>query len=144
MNDPSHEDMLEIAAEREAANKLDAFMEFLEKTPEEFGQLAYVGRLEKEEEIERKKRSKHILQRYNDYYNMECAALPHGTPITPEHTQAITLECMVDALRCEHLNQEYDAIVIDDITDLIDALYEQGNEFLQRVEEFKDSADGVA
>ena len=144
--EPYPDEMFEEAERREAENKqkpLDAFMEFLEKTPEEFGQLSYVGRLEKEEEMERREKSNRILQRYNDYYNMECAALPHGTPITPEHTQAITLECMVDALRCENLNREYNEIAITDIENLIEALYEQGNDFLERVKEFKDSADGV-
>jgi hypothetical protein len=70
--------------------------------------------------------------------------MPHGTPITPEHMQAMALECMVDALICENMNVEYDAIAIDDIKDLIEGLYRQSNEFLKRVEEFKDSAGGVA
>ena len=32
-----------------------------------------------------------ILNRYNDFYNLEMSALPHGTPISMEHLQAITL-----------------------------------------------------
>jgi hypothetical protein len=35
-------------------------------------------------------------------------------------------------------------IAIDDIKDLIEGLYRQSNEFLKRVQELKDSADGVA
>jgi hypothetical protein len=96
------------------------------------------------EEAERRERSNTVLARYNHFYNEECSGLPHGTPITPEHMQALTLECMVDALICENMNVEYNAIAIDDIKDLIARLYEQSNEFLKRVEEFKDSADGVA
>jgi hypothetical protein len=96
------------------------------------------------EEWERKERSDTVLRRYNAFYNDECASLPHGTPVTMEQLQAITLECMIDALRCENMNVEYDAIAIDDIKDLIARLYEQGNEYLERVQEFKDSADGVA
>ncbi len=96
------------------------------------------------QEWERKERSDTVLRRYNHFYNEECSGLPHGTPITPEHMQAMALECMVDALICENMNVEYNAIAIDDIKDLIEGLYRQSNEFLKRVEEFKDSADGVA
>jgi hypothetical protein len=96
------------------------------------------------EEAERRERSNAVLARYNRFYNDECSGMPHGTPITPEHMQALTLECMIDALICENMNVEYNAIAIDDIKDLIEGLYRQSNEFLKRVQEFKDSADGVA
>jgi hypothetical protein len=96
------------------------------------------------EEAERREKSNRVLQRYNDYYNTECSGLPHGTPITPEHQQMITLQCMIDALRCENLNREYNEIAISDIEDLIARLDEQATAFLKRVREFKDSADGVA
>jgi len=96
------------------------------------------------EEAERRERSETVLRRYNHFYNEECSGMPHGTPITPEHMQAMALECAVDALMCENLNVEYNVIAIDDIKDLIAGLYRQSNEFLKRVQEFKDSADGVA
>jgi hypothetical protein len=100
------------------------------------------------EEAERREKSNRVLQRYNDYYNLECSGLPHGTPITPEHQQMITLQSMIDALRCENLNREYNEIAISDIEDLIEALDDQATAFLkrvkERVQEFKDSAEGVA
>jgi hypothetical protein len=96
------------------------------------------------EEWERKERSDTVLARYNAFYNEECSGMPHGTPITPEHMQAMALECMMDALICENLNVEYNVIAIDDIKDLIARLYQQSDEYLKRVQEFKDSADGVA
>ena len=99
---------------------------------------------EKKEELERLRRRETVLARYNRFYNEECSGLPHGTPITPEHMQAMALECMVDALICENMNVEYNAIAIDDIKDLIEGLYRQSNEFLKRVGEFEDSANGVA
>jgi hypothetical protein len=103
---------------------------------------------EKKEELERLRRRETVLSRYNAFYNDECSGLPHGTPITPEHMQAMALECMIDALICENMNVEYNAIAIDDIKDLIARLYQQGNDYLkrvqERVQEFKDSADGVA
>ena len=53
--------------------ELDKFLEFLENTPEEFGQLSYVNRLEKEdmpwvnltqEEVEELRNKKHELTEY--------------------------------------------------------------------------------
>ena len=108
--EPYPDAMFEEAERREAANR----------------------ELEKDE-WERRERSDTVLARYNAFYNDECSGMPHGTPITPEHMQAMTLECMVDALRCENLNVEYNAIAIDDIMDLIERLYQQSNEFLERV-----------
>jgi hypothetical protein len=93
---------------------------------------------------ERKQRSDTVLRRYNAFYNEEVSGLPHGTPTSMEQLQCITLECAVDALMCENLNVEYNVIAIDDIKDLIARLYQQSDEFLKRVQEFKDSANGVA
>jgi len=96
------------------------------------------------EEAERRERSNRVLERYNHFYNLECAGMPHGSPITPEHQQIIAFESMIDALRCENLNSEYNEISISDIEDLIGRLREQANETLKRFVEFKDSANGVA
>ena len=96
------------------------------------------------EEAERRERSNAVLARYNRFYNDECSGMPHGTPITPEHQQIIAFESMIDALRCENLNREYNQISISDIEDLIERLREQANETLKRFVEFEDSADGVA
>ncbi len=132
MNYP--DEMFEEAERREAERKaLDALERHYEENGPAFGQLAYIERLEREEEIERTFRKERVLQRYNDYYNMECASLPHGTPITPEHQQMITLQSMIDAIRCEYLNQEYNHIAITDIEDLIQQLDEQATKFLERV-----------
>jgi hypothetical protein len=137
----THEEMLEEAARREAEKKaLDALDELYEKHGDAMLKLAEIEK----DEWERKERSDTVLRRYNHFYNEECSGLPHGTPITPEHMQAMTLECMIDALRCENMNMEYDSIAIDDINALIEALYRQGKGYLKRVQEFKDSADGVA
>jgi hypothetical protein len=108
--EPYPDSMFEEAERREAANR----------------------ELEKEE-WERKERSDTLLARYNAFYNDECSGLTHGTPITPEHMQAMALECMIDALRCENLNVEYNVIDIEDIKDLIERLYQQSNEYLERV-----------
>ena len=96
------------------------------------------------EEAERRERSNRVLERYNRFYNAEVSGLTWGTHITPEFQQAMTLECMLDALRCENLNHEFDMVSTADINALIEELYQQGKDYLKRVEEFKDSADGVA
>jgi hypothetical protein len=90
---------------------------------------------------ERREKSNRVLQRYNDFYNLECSGLPHGTPITPEQQQALTLDCMIAALRCENLNREYNEIAIADIEDLIEALYQQSITFLERTKKLKDEEE---
>ena len=85
------------------------------------------------EEAERREKSNRILQRYNDFHNLETSGLPHGTPITPEHQQIIAMESMIDAIRCEYLNREYNHIAIEDIEGLVEGLRDQADEFLERV-----------
>ena len=139
--EPYPDEMFEEAERREAERKaLDAVEKLYKENGDALKQLAAIEK----EEWERKERSDTVLRRYNHFYNEECSGMPHGTPITPEHMQAMTLECMVDALICENMNVEYDAIAIDDIKDLIARLYQQSDEYLKRVQKFKDSADGVA
>ena len=93
------------------------------------------------EEWERKVRSDRILQRYNSYHNLETSGLPHGMPITVEQQQMIAFRSMVDALKCEHLNQEYTHIAIDDIEDLIEGLYQQSISFLDRVKKSRNNTN---
>jgi len=132
----THEEMLDEAAKREAM-AMEALDRHYEENDQAFGQLAYIERWEREEAEKRKERSDTVLARYNRFYNDECSGMPHGTPITPEHQQAMTLECMVDALICENLNVEYNAVAIDDIKDLIARLYQQSDEYLERVRKLK-------
>jgi hypothetical protein len=94
------------------------------------------------EEAARRERSNRILERYNNFYNLECSGLSHGTPITPEFQQAMALECMLDTLRCENLNHEFDMVPTADINDLIEALYQQGKDYLERVRTVQEPAQG--
>ena len=128
--EPYPDEMFEEAERREKERKaLDALDKLYDENGDALQQLAAIEK----EEWERKERSETVLRRYNAFYNDECSGMPHGTPITPEHMQAMTLECMVDALICENMNVEYTVIAIDDIKDLIAGLYQQSNEFLARV-----------
>jgi len=139
--EPYPDEMFEEAERREAERKaLDALDKLYEENGDAMVRLAEIEK----EEWEREQREMRILDRYNMFYNTECSGLSHGTPITPEFQQAMTLECMLDALRYENLNHEFDSISTADINDLINNLYNQGKESLKKWEEFQDSANGVA
>ena len=103
-----------------------------EKFQEEFAK-SQIFHADKFAEENSKERSNRILERYNQFYNTECSGLAHGTPITPEFQQAMTLECMLDALRYENLNHEFDVVSTSDINALIEGLYQQGRDYLERV-----------
>ena len=69
--------------------------------------------------------SESILDRYNEFYNSECAALPQGGPVSMEYLQAIALESFLEALDWDHV---YTAEgVKTQMALLIVALYKQGN-----------------
>ena len=138
---PYPDEMFEEAERREAERKaLDALDKLYEENGDAMLKLAEIEK----EQWEEDQRGNRILERYNQFYNTECSGLAHGTPITPEFQQAMALECMLDALRYENLNHEFDMVSTNDINALIDALYRQGKGYLTKVQRFKDSADGVA
>ena len=87
-------------------------------------------------------RNHRILDRYNMFYNTEVSGLPHGTPTSMEQLQCISLECMLDALRYENLNHEFDVIQTADINALIDGLYQQGKDYLEKVRKLKEQNNG--
>mgnify|MGYP006883179591 CR=1 FL=1 len=121
--EPYPDEMFEEAERREKENQvLQIAIDAMEKYDVAFKELARIERAER------------ILERYNNFYNIECSGLALGTPITPEFQQAMALECMLDALRCENMNHEFDVIPTDDINDLINGLYQQGRDSLARPE----------
>ena len=123
----THEEMLEEAERREKEQKvLQIAIDAMDTYDKAFKELARI------------ERSERILERYNRFYNTECSSLAHGTPITPEFQQAMTLECMLDALRCENMNHEFDTIPTDDINDLITSLYDQGRASLEYMQQKND------
>jgi hypothetical protein len=116
----THEEMLEEAQRREKENQvLQIAIDAMNTYDKAFKELARI------------ERSERILERYNALYNTECSSLSHGTPITPEFQQAMTLECLLDTLRYENTNPEFDTIQTSDINDLITSLYEQGRASLE-------------
>jgi len=128
--EPYPDEMFEEAERREAERKaLDALDKLYEKHGDVMLRLTEIEK----DNWEREQREMRILERYNQFYNTECSGLTWGTPITPEFQQAMALECMLDALRCENLNHEFSEVQTDDINALIEGLYQQGRDYLERV-----------
>ena len=114
-----------------------------EKFQEEFAksQIFDADKFEKENS---KERSNRILERYNQFYNTEVSGLTWGMATSMEQLQCITLECMLDALRYENLNHEFSEVQTADINALIEGLYQQGKDYLERVRTVKEQAQGHA
>ena len=72
-----------------------------------------------------------ILDRYNDYYNQEMSALPHGQPISMEHLQAITLECSIKAFARKYNYKE--SIPVEDLLYLAKELMRQGEDTVEKL-----------
>jgi hypothetical protein len=72
-----------------------------------------------------------ILDRYNDFYNLEMSALPHGQALSMEHLQAITLECAVKAFARKYNLKE--SIPVEDLLYLAKELMRQGDGTVEKV-----------
>ena len=72
-----------------------------------------------------------ILNRYNQFYNLEMSALPHGQPLSMEHLQAITLECTVRAFVRKYNYKE--SIPVEDLLYLAKELMKQGDVTVEKV-----------
>jgi hypothetical protein len=73
-----------------------------------------------------------LIDRYNQYYNTECSAMPHGMPVSMEHMQAIALRGALYAFARKYNMKE--SIPVEDLNNLADLIEAQGNEFLKRTE----------
>jgi hypothetical protein len=72
-----------------------------------------------------------LIDRYNLFYNDECSGLSHGTPISMEHLQAITLECAVKAFARKYNYKE--SIPVEDLLYLAKELMRQGDGTVEKV-----------
>lgn len=72
-----------------------------------------------------------LIDRYNQFYNDECSGLSHGTPISMEHLQAITLECAVKAFARKYNYKE--SIPVEDLLYLAKELMRQGEGTVEKV-----------
>jgi hypothetical protein len=73
-----------------------------------------------------------LIDRYNQYYNDECAASPWGSITSMEHLQATTIRALIYAFARKYNLKE--SIPVEDLKNLADRIEAQGNEFLQRTE----------
>ena len=81
-----------------------------------------------------------LLDRYNEYYNDECAAAPWGSLTSMEHLQATTIRAVIYAFARKYGIKE--SIPVEDLENLADLIEAQGNEFLQRTETLMKEAQG--
>jgi hypothetical protein len=70
-----------------------------------------------------------LLERYNEFYNLECSSLPSGGPISHEELQAMALESMTKAFKRKY---HLDPIPAEEILTLAQQLRSQGHGYLQQ------------
>jgi hypothetical protein len=73
-----------------------------------------------------------LIDRYNSYYNDECAASPWGSITSMEHLQATAIRSALKAFARKYNLKE--SIPVEELENLADLIEAQGNEFLQRTE----------
>jgi len=81
-----------------------------------------------------------LIDRYNEYYNDECAAAPWGSVTSMEHLQATTIRAVLYAFARKY--NMTDKIYVEDLNNLADLIEAQGNEFLKRTETLDELAQG--
>jgi hypothetical protein len=73
-----------------------------------------------------------LIERYNQYYNDECAASPWGGITSMEHLQATTIRAVIYAFARKYNMKE--SIPVEDLENLANRIEAQGNEFLKKTE----------
>ena len=73
-----------------------------------------------------------LIDRYNEYYNDECASAPWGSLTSMEHLQATTIRAVLYAFARKYNMKE--SISVEDLNNLADLIEEQGNESNKRHE----------
>ena len=73
-----------------------------------------------------------LLDRFNEYYNQECAASPWGSITSMEHLEATTIRAVIYAFARKYNMKE--SIPVEDLENLANRIEAQGDEFLKRTE----------
>jgi len=81
-----------------------------------------------------------LIDRYNEYYNDECAACPWGSITSMEHLQATAIRGALYAFARKYNMKE--SIPAEDLENLADLIEAQGNEFLKKTEPLMKEAQG--
>lgn len=79
-----------------------------------------------------------LIDRYNEYYNDECSAMPHGMPISMEHLQAIAIRGALYAFARKYNMKE--SIPVEDLKNLADLIEAQGKESIKKHQEVMNQA----
>jgi hypothetical protein len=73
-----------------------------------------------------------LIDRFNEYYNQECAASPWGSITSMEHLEATTIRAALYAFARKYNMKE--SIPVEDLENLANLIEAQGNEFLKKTE----------
>jgi curved DNA-binding protein CbpA len=74
-----------------------------------------------------------LIDRYNEFYNCTRAGLPHGSPISMEHLQAISIKSAIYAFARKYNLKE--SIPVEELNNLADLIEKQGDRTVQEVSE---------
>jgi hypothetical protein len=73
-----------------------------------------------------------LIDRFNEFYNDECAASPWGSITSMEHLQATAIRGAIYAFARKYNMKE--SIPVDDLENLANLIEAQGNEYLKKTE----------
>jgi hypothetical protein len=73
-----------------------------------------------------------LIDRFNEFYNQECAASPWGSITSMEHLEATTIRAALYAFARKYNMKE--SIPVEDLENLANLIEAQGNEFLKKTE----------
>ena len=74
-----------------------------------------------------------LLEKFNDYCNLEFASMPHGMPVSCEHLQSIVIRGAIQAFnQREGVRKSIAPYELEELADLIE---KQGDRTVQEVSE---------
>ncbi len=71
-----------------------------------------------------------LIERYNQYYNDECAACPWGSIVSMEHLQATSIRGAIYAFARKYGMK--DSIPVEDLHNLANLIEAQGNKSIEK------------
>ena len=74
-----------------------------------------------------------LIDRFNEFYNQECAACPWGSFTSMEHLEATTIRAALYAFARKYNLKE--SIPVEELKQLADLIEQQGNRTVQEVSE---------
>jgi hypothetical protein len=81
-----------------------------------------------------------LIDRFNEFYNQECAASPWGTITSMEHLEATTIRALIYAFARKYNMKE--SIPVADLENLANLIEKQGNEYLKNTRTLMKEAQG--